>query len=130
MASIILIEDDASLRDTLKMHLSSAGYSVRIAEDAAEGIRAILSALPDLILSDISLPYMDGLELLDVLRRDETTQAIPVILLTGRVDDENYLRGMQLGAAAYLTKPVKREELLKAIAAALRGTNKGKEQAT
>jgi len=53
-----------------------------------------------------------------------------VILLTGRVDDENYLRGMQLGAAAYLTKPVKREELLKAIAGALRTVNKGKDQAT
>jgi DNA-binding response OmpR family regulator len=52
-----------------------------------------------------------------------------VILLTGRVDDENYLRGMQLGAAAYLTKPVKREELLKAISAALRTVNKGKDQA-
>ena len=103
---------------------------MRVAADAAEGIRAILAALPDLILSDISLPYMDGLELLDVLRRDETTHAIPVILLTGRVDDENYLRGMQLGAAAYLTKPVKREELLKAIAGALRTVNKGKDQAT
>ncbi len=130
MASVVLIEDDTSLREALKMHLSSAGYDVRVAADAAEGIRAILAALPDLILSDISLPYMDGLELLDVLRRDETTHAIPVILLTGRVDDENYLRGMQLGAAAYLTKPVKREELLKAIAGALRTVNKGKDQAT
>ena len=124
MASIVLIEDDASLRETLKMHLSSEGYAVRAAADAAEGIRAILEEVPDLILTDISLPYMDGLELLDVLRRDETTSQVPVILLTGRVDDDNYLKGMQLGAAYYLTKPVSREELLKTIRAALRGANK------
>lgn len=124
MASIILIEDDASLRETLKLHLASAGYDVRAAADAAGGIRAILSALPDLILSDVSLPYMDGFELLEVLQRDETTKAIPVILLTGRVDNGNYLKGMQLGAASYLTKPVLRDELLNAIATSLRGVGK------
>jgi DNA-binding response OmpR family regulator len=124
MASILVIEDDSSLRDTLRIHLSAAGYSVRVAADATEAIRAILAGVPDLILSDVSLPYMDGFELLEVLRRDESTRSVPVILLTGLVDDDNYVRGLQLGATAYLTKPVLREELLKAIAAGLRSAVK------
>ncbi len=124
MASIVILEDDAALRDTLRLHLASEGYTVRTAADATEGIRAIMSEIPDLILSDITLPYMGGFELLEVLQRDETTKDVPVILLTGRKDDESYMTGMQLGAASYLTKPVAREELLEAIAAALRGANK------
>ena len=124
MASILVIEDDSSLRDTLRIHLSSAGYSVRIAADATEAIRSILTGVPDLILSDVTLPYMDGFELLEVLRRDETTRSTPVILLTGLVDDDNYVRGIRLGATAYLTKPVLRDELLKTISGALRGAAK------
>ena len=104
--------------------MSSAGYAVRVAADATEAIRAILTGVPDLILSDISLPYMDGFELLEVLRRDESTRSVPVILLTGLVDDDSYLRGIKLGATAYLTKPVLRDELLKTIAAGLRGAAK------
>ena len=124
MANILVIEDDSSLRDTLRIHLSSAGYSVRVAADAAEAIRTILNGTPDLILSDVSLPYMDGFELLDVLRRDDSTRSIPVILLTGLVDDDNYVKGIRLGATAYLTKPVLRDELLKTIAGALRSAGK------
>lgn len=124
VASILVIEDDPSLRDTLRIHLSAAGYSVHVAADATEAIRAILTGVPDLILSDINLPYMDGFELLEVLRRDESTRSIPVILLTGLVDDDNYVKGIRLGATAYLTKPVLRDELLKAISGALRTTGK------
>jgi DNA-binding response OmpR family regulator len=126
MASIVILEDDASLRDTLRLHLTSAGYTVRAAADATEGIRAIMDEVPDLILSDITLPYMGGFELLEVLQRDDTTKDVPVILLTGRKDDESYMKGIQLGASSYLTKPVAREELLEAIAAALRTAGKKK----
>jgi DNA-binding response OmpR family regulator len=128
MASILVIEDDSSLRDTLRIHLSSAGYSVRVAADATEAIRAILAGVPDLILSDVTLPYMDGFELLEVLRRDESTRSTPVILLTGLVDDDNYVKGIRLGATAYLTKPVLRDELLKTISGALRGAARKAEQ--
>lgn len=124
MATILVIEDDSSLRDTLRIHLSSAGYSVRVAADATEAIRVILQGVPDLILSDVTLPYMDGFELLEVLRRDESTRHTPVILLTGLVDDDNYVKGIRLGASAYLTKPVLRDELLKTISGALRGAAK------
>ena len=124
MASILIIEDDPSLRDTLRIHLTSAGYTVRVAADATEAIRAILTDVPELILSDVSLPYMDGFELLEVLRRDESTRSVPVILLTGMVDDESYIRGLKLGASAYLTKPVLRDDLLKEISAALRNATK------
>jgi DNA-binding response OmpR family regulator len=124
MASILVIEDDSSLRDTLRIHLTSAGYAVRTAAEATEAIKAILSTVPDLILSDVSLPYMDGFELLEVLRRDETTRTVPVVLLTGLVDDDSYVKGIKLGAAAYLTKPVLRDELLKTISTALKSAAK------
>ncbi len=127
MANILVIEDDSSLRDTLRIHLKSVGYSVRVAADATEAIRAILESLPDLILSDLTLPYMDGFELLEVLRREESTRGIPVILLTGLADDDNYVKGIRLGASAYLTKPVLRDELLKTISGALRGAAKKSE---
>ena len=102
----------------------AVGYSVRIAGSAKEGMRAIQSNVPDLILTDIAMPDMDGYELLRTLQRDDATRAIPVILLTGTVDDDSRLHGMQLGAAAYLEKPVTRRDLLKSVSTALQAAGK------
>lgn len=101
------------------MHLSATGYKVRVSADATEAIQMILAELPDLILSDLGMPYLDGLELLKALKGDELTKKVPVVLLTGRNDDETYIRATQLGAAGYVTKPVKLDELLAAIKRAL-----------
>jgi two-component system sensor histidine kinase/response regulator len=124
MASIVLIDDDSELQNLLRLHLTAVGYSVRIAANAKEGIRAIRSKLPDLILTDISMPDMDGFELLKTLRHDETTSGIPVIFLTGTVDHESHMRGMKMGATAYLEKPIQRHDLLKSVSAALQGAGK------
>ena len=119
MPGILVIEDDATLRGVLRMHLSAIGYKVRVSADATEAIQMILAELPDLILSDLGMPYLDGLELLKALKGDELTKKVPVVLLTGRNDDETYIRATQLGAAGYVTKPVKLDELLAAIKRAL-----------
>jgi len=115
LAKIVVIEDDLTFLDLLRVHLAGAGHEVLTAEDAALGLRAIIAGAPDLILLDLSVPYLDGFEMLEALRTDSATRDIPVIVLTGRGDDETYSRARELGAAQLLTKPVARDLLMKAI---------------
>jgi two-component system phosphate regulon response regulator PhoB len=120
MARILVIEDDRALRDLLRAHLGARGHNVQLAADAAEGIRKILDAVPDVILCDVMMPYMDGLELLKAIRGDEISRAIPVILLTARTDDETWIEAMKLGVQRYVTKPVQLAELMQAVDWALK----------
>lgn len=115
MAKILVIEDDLTFLDLLRVHLTSAGHEVLTAEDAALGLRAIISDEPDLIILDIFVPYLDGFELLRALRTDPATQRIPVIVLTGHSDDETYARARKLGVADFFTKPVEGSRLIAAI---------------
>ncbi len=115
MAKIVIIEDDLTFLDLLRVHLAGAGHEVLTAEDAVLGLRAIIASAPDLILLDLSVPYLDGFEMIEALRTDPATRNIPVIVLTGRGDDETYTQARKLGAAQLLTKPVARDLLIKAI---------------
>ena len=115
MAKIVIIEDDLTYLDLLRVHLASAGHEVLTAEDAVLGLRAILDNAPDLILLDLTVPYLDGFEMIEALHTDPATQNIPVIVLTGRGDDDTYTQARKLGAAQLLTKPVARDLLMKAI---------------
>jgi len=115
LAKILVIEDDLTFLDVVRAHLASAGHEVVTAEDAALGLRAIIGESPDVIVLDIFVPYLDGLELLEALRTDPATRPIPVIVLTGRGDDEIYAQARKLGVADFFTKPVERERLIKSI---------------
>ena len=115
MAKILVIEDDVTFLDLVRVHLSGAGHEVVTAEDAAIGLRAIIADRPDLVVLDIFVPYLDGFEMLEALRSDPATREIPVIVLTGHTDDETFSRARQLGAAAFLTKPVEGTRLINAI---------------
>jgi DNA-binding response OmpR family regulator len=119
LAKILVIENDLSFLDLLRVHLSGAGHEVVTAEDAALGLRAIIENAPDLIILDIFLPYLSGIEVLEALRTDPATVSIPVVVLTGTRDDEVFAKARKLGAAEYLTKPVQREKLLDTIEAVL-----------
>ena len=119
MAKIVVIEDDATFLDLLRVHLASAGHEVLTAEDAAVGLRAVITEAPDLILLDLTVPYLDGFEMINALRHDPATQAIPVVVLTGRGDDETFAEARRLGASHFLTKPVARDVLIRAIEAQL-----------
>jgi DNA-binding response OmpR family regulator len=121
LAKIVVIEDDLTLLDLLRVHLASAGHEVLTAEDAALGLRAIITEAPELILLDLSIPYLDGFEMLKALHSDPATREIPIIVLTGRGDDEAFARSRTLGASQFLTKPVTRDTLIKAINAQLDG---------
>lgn len=119
MAKILVIENDISFLDLLRVHLASAGHEVVTAEDAALGLRAVIENVPDLIILDMFIPYLDGIEVLGALRTDPATAPIPVIVLTGTRDDEIYAKARNLGVADYLTKPVQRDRLLQVIDATL-----------
>jgi two-component system response regulator MprA len=125
LASILVIENDATFLDLLRVHLSSAGHEVRTAQDAAVGLRAVIESPPDLIILDLFVPYMHGIEVLEALRSDPATAPIAVIVLTGARDDELYARARKLGAADYLTKPVQRDTLLASIDRVLGGRGPG-----
>jgi len=115
LAKIVVIEDDPTFLELLRVHLTSAGHEVLTAEDAVLGLRAVIDNAPDLILLDLSVPYLDGFEMIQALHMDPVTRNIPVIVLTGRGDDETYTQARELGAAQLLTKPVERDLLIKAI---------------
>jgi len=116
---ILIIEDDVDFRNLLRIHLSLAGYALEVAEDGVEGGKALLRRAPDLILSDVNMPFLGGFELLSLLRADEQTASIPVILLSGSSDDDTMSKAMKLGAADFLTKPVTLEDLMRSIKSCL-----------
>jgi class 3 adenylate cyclase/ActR/RegA family two-component response regulator len=114
-ASILVVDDDPIILDYIRLHLATADFDVRIALSVAEAMTAIADAVPDLILSDISMPNVDGFDFLARLRADPVTEKIPFIFLTQHNDIDVMRRGMQLGANDFLSKPIRRAELLNAI---------------
>ena len=113
-ATILIVDDDESIRDLLRMHLSAAGYEVHVAEDAIAAGYLVLRSPPDLIISDINMPHMDGFEFIAALKADSTLPNIPVIFLTSFEEGDE--RGKQLGAVGYVTKPVRTDRLLQLVA--------------
>ena len=113
-AKILVVDDDESLRELLRMHLASAGYEVSTAGDAISAGYLVLKNPPDLILSDISMPHMDGFEFVAALKADKSLPSIPVIFLTSLEDGDH--RGKALGAVGYVTKPVRSDHLLALVA--------------
>jgi CheY-like chemotaxis protein len=113
-ASILIVDDDESIRDLLRLHLSAAGYEVHVAEEAIAAGYMLLRSPPDLIISDINMPHMDGFEFIAAVRADKSLPMIPVIFLTTIEDGD--LRGKELGAVGYVTKPVRADRLLSLVA--------------
>ena len=113
-ARILVVDDDDSLRELLRMHLVSAGYEVSTAADAISAGYLVLKSPPDLILSDVRMPHMDGFEFVAALKSDKTLPDIPVIFLTSVEEGDH--RGKELGAVGYLTKPVRADRLLELVA--------------
>ncbi len=113
-ARILVVDDDESIRELLRMHLTSAGYEVQLAPDAIAAGYLVLRALPDLIITDVNMPHMDGFEFVAALKSDPSVPPIPVIFLTSVEDGDE--RGRELGAVGYVTKPVRADRLLSLVA--------------
>lgn len=124
---VLIVEDDASMARVLEVQLKTGGYSVRIAVNGEEGLALARQQVPDLILSDIMMPLMDGYELCRNVKRDPKLWHIPVILLSAKADKASVIHGFAVGAAKYLVKPMKREELYKAIDLRLKFASKARQ---
>jgi DNA-binding response OmpR family regulator len=112
---VLIIDDDRTLLDLLRVYLTSGGLKIEVAEDAAVAIRTILASPPDLIILDIALPFLDGMEVLAALKSDASTKDIPVVILTAHGDEETFVQAKNLGAEGFLKKPVERDVLINEI---------------
>jgi two-component system cell cycle response regulator DivK len=119
MAKILLVEDNEMNRDMLSRRLQRKGYEVLLAVDGGEGVSIAQSQTPDLILMDISLPVLDGLEATRQLKGQPATRAIPVIALTAHAMTGDRDRALDAGCDDYDTKPIELPRLLEKIEALL-----------
>lgn len=129
MKNILVIEDEAETRRNLVLMLEMEGFRVHAAADGRRGVQLAREEAPDVVLCDVSMPELDGHEVLRALRADPATVAVPFIFLTARGDKQELRAGMNLGADDYLAKPASAEEVLAAIAARL-ARQRENEQAT
>ncbi len=111
-ARILIADDNADMRDYLTRILASAGYRVDAVADGRQALDSARSAVPDLIVSDVMMPVLDGLELVERLRSDSATASVPIMLLSARTGQEPSIEGLQAGADDYLAKPFGAVELL------------------
>jgi len=114
---ILLVEDDPSIREITALGLRGAGFEVTTAVDGVEGLAKARAEQPDLVLLDVMLPRMDGLEVCREIRRDST---VPVVMLTARGDTIDVVVGLESGADDYVTKPFEMAVLIARVRAALR----------
>jgi len=111
---ILVVEDDLSLVDTYKLALGDS-FEILVAYNGKEALDVINTQVPDLILMDIMMPEMDGLEALKHLKKNSATAKVPVILITAKVQHKDVLDGYQTGADYYITKPFTNMELMNGI---------------
>jgi CheY-like chemotaxis protein len=114
---IVVIDDDEVMRMLLDMHLRNAGYEVFAAEDAVDGGHLVIRTLPDLIICDVDMPYLNGYDFVAALRTHDTTRDIPIVFLTSLEDRDGLTT--RLGAVAHLTKPVRADRLLEVVGKSL-----------
>ncbi|HUH13938.1 MAG TPA: response regulator [Longimicrobiales bacterium] len=120
-ATILLVEDDALLRQAFRLLLEDAGYRCREAGSAAETLRLIDEEIPSLVLLDLGLPDLPGLELTRRLREDARTADIPVVALTGRAGEHERRACLEAGCTHYFAKPLSPNELLRWLPELLAG---------
>jgi two-component system OmpR family response regulator len=125
-SKVLIVEDDKTLIDALKYNLSKEGYRVVTAIDGLQGLEVARTERPDLIILDIMLPRLDGLEVCRILRKEMIT---PILMLTAKVEEIDKVVGLELGADDYITKPFSLRELLARIRAMLRRAEMLKEEA-
>ena len=119
-AVVLLVDDDPAIRDSLSKELRAAGYTTVTATNGAEGLAAVQSNAPDVILTDIAMPRADGFELISAIR---ASSAVPIVVLSVRGGDADKVRALDLGADDFVTKPFSVNELLARVRAQLRRTS-------
>lgn len=123
-ATILVVEDEAGIQEVLKFNLGHQGHDVIVAPDAEEALGLLRGALPDLILLDWMLPGISGAEWARRLKKESLYRELPIILLTARGEEEDKVKGLEIGADDYITKPFSPKELVARIRAVLRRSGK------
>lgn len=118
---VLVVDDTTTLRSLVQVYLLAQGWEFAEARDGAEALRAVRAAPPDLVISDVRMPVMDGFELCAAIRGDPRLRHVPVILLTMLGDEASRERGRIVGATAFLTKPIAPATLQEAVRRALAG---------
>src|SRR5216683_2467425 len=111
-SKILIVDDEPEAVELVEFNLKQAGFDVLTAADGAEALKKARSALPSLVVLDLMLPEVDGLEVCKMLRRDPATRAIPIIMVTAKAAEIDRILGLELGADDYLTKPFSPRELV------------------
>ena len=117
---ILVVDDEEDILELVSYNLTKAGYRVTSVTSGEDAIKSARSKLPDLVLLDLMLPGVDGLEVCNTLKRDHRTANIPVVMLTARGEEADIVSGLELGADDYITKPFSPRVLLARIKAVLR----------
>jgi len=121
--TILIVDDEAPIRDMLRVALEMADYCCMEAKDAQQAHSLIVDRKPDLVLLDWMLPGTSGIELARRLKRDDVTSQVPIIMLTAKGEEDNKIQGLEVGADDYITKPFSPRELVARLKAVLRRTD-------
>ena len=124
MSKVLIVEDEANIRQLVKYNLEKESFQVIEAEDGLQGLRLAKAEKPDLVLLDLMLPQMDGLEVCRSLKGNQATAALPIIMLTAKSEEIDKVIGLELGADDYMTKPFSPRELVARVKAVLRRSQK------
>lgn len=128
MTRVLVVEDDKDLAELLAYNLKKEGYEVFVCLKGAEAIKLIESENPDLVLLDVMLPDFDGFRIAEYIRNSEEVKDIPIVFITAKDMEQDKLRGFNLGADDYITKPFSVKELVARVKAVLRRYGKEKRQ--
>jgi two-component system, OmpR family, alkaline phosphatase synthesis response regulator PhoP len=121
--TIVIVEDDEDIADTIRYNLEREGFRVRVATTGEAALNLILERPPSLVLLDLNLPHMSGFEMCRRLRAESNTAKVPILILTARTDESDKVLGLNIGADDYITKPFGMRELVARVNAALRRAN-------
>src|SRR5687767_8643599 len=125
---ILVVDDEPDAVELLEVNLKGAGYEVVSAHDGEEALKKARMLLPDLIVLDLMLPEVDGMEVCKILRRDQRTSGIPIIMLTAKAAEIDRVLGLELGADDYVTKPFSPRELVLRVKRLLRASTAAEEK--
>lgn len=113
--TILLIEDENSMGQVTQLLLESCGYEVTVASDGAQGLRLVKAITPNLVICDVNMPGLSGLDVLTALRASELTRNLPVVFLSGFISEEQIKVARKLGVSAFLSKPCSFEEMKQVV---------------
>jgi DNA-binding response OmpR family regulator len=121
-SEVLVVEDEPDIRNLIALHLTRDGFRCRTAGTGLEALQAVRTKPPDLVILDLMLPEMNGLEICRRLRQERETAEVPIIMLTAKIDEVDRVLGLEMGADDYVAKPFSPKELVARVRAVLRRT--------